>query len=98
MTIRAPNTYGEAMPNPFRIIKAISSILAIITLWSCGNGVEIIHILTDRKELASAVEIFDADDDDVIITIRHVPVIDAGIIETEQPDLVIGAYLSSPEI
>ena len=98
MTIRAPNTYGEAMPKPFRIIKAISSILAIITLWSCGNGVEIIHILTDRKELASAVEIFDADDDDVIITIRHVPVIDAGIIETEQPDLVIGAYLSSPEI
>ena len=37
MTIRAPNTYGEAMPKPFRVIKAISSILAIITLFNTAR-------------------------------------------------------------
>ena len=98
MTIRAPNSYGEAMPKPFRAMKAIIFLLALLTLWSCGDGVETIHILTDRKELASAVEIFDAADDKVIITIRHVPVINTEMIETEKPDLVIGAHLSSPEI
>jgi hypothetical protein len=98
LTIPPRVTYGEAMQKPLRIIIMFFAFLTIITFSSCGNKIETVHILTDRKELASAVEIYDALDESTIITIRHIPVIDAGIIESEKPDLVIGSDLSSTEI
>jgi len=67
-------------------------------LSSCSDRVETIHILTDRKELASAAEIYNTVNDDVIVTIHHVSGIDDETIRNEHPDLVIGSFLSSPEI
>lgn len=98
MTILPPVTYCEVMLKILPKVRVTVLFLIIVTLFSCTNRPETIHILTDRKELASAVEIYDAADDGIILTIRHVPIIDAGIIENENPDLIIGSELNSPEI
>lgn len=74
-------------------------ILAILwTLGSCNRTPELIHILTDRKELASAIEIYDSAHEEVIITMRHVAAVDETLIESENPDLVIGTHLNATEI
>ena len=80
------------------IFRVSVLLLIIVTLFSCSNKPETIHILTDRKELASAVEIFDAADSSTTFTVRYVSIIDADIVKNENPDLIIGSELNSLEI
>lgn len=98
MTIRPSLSYCEAMLKILPIVRVSVLFLIIVNLFSCANKPVTIHILTDRKELASAVEIFDAAENSITLTIRHVPIIDAGIVEIENPDLIIGSDLNSLEI
>ena len=83
----------------FRRIRAVLLVPVLAgVLASCSRSPEIIHILTDRKELAAAVEIYDAANPDVILTIRHVESIESAILEAGDYDLVIGAHLNAEEI
>ena len=56
------------------------------------------HILTDKKELAVAIEMFAGDYPGERITLRHVETIDAAVAESESPDLIIGSNLNTPPL
>jgi len=91
-------SYGEAMHKPVPLFPLLLILTLLPGLSSCSDRVETIHILTDRKELASAAEIYNTANEDVIVTIHHVSGIDDKTVENENPDLIIGSFLSSPEI
>jgi len=91
-------SYGEAMQKPVRHTKVSLILFASIFLSSCTDKVTTLRILTDRKELASAAEIYNSANENVIVTIHNVSIIDDEVIENENPDLVIGSFLSSSEI
>jgi len=55
-------------------------------------------LLTDRKELALAVEAYDFENDRVSITLSYTENISAEKIQFEKPDVVIGKNLSSMDI
>ncbi len=73
-------------------------IVLMLCLISCQPEVDVIHILTDKTELAIAVEIFAGLNDDVQITLRHVPFIDADTLRENKPDLVIGDDINTAAI
>jgi len=91
-------SYGDVMYNPVILLPLLLTLTLLPGLSSCSDRVETIHILTDRKELASAAEIYNTANEDVIVTIHHVSGIDDKTVENEHPDLIIGSFLSSPEI
>ncbi len=68
------------------------------TISSCHHGFKKLHILTDRKEMASVVEMYGALNPGLVVTFRYVDSIDTEAIKAENPDVVIGADLSAPEI
>ncbi len=73
-------------------------IVLILCLISCQPEVDIIHILTDKTELAIAAEIFAGLNDDVQITLRHVPFIDVETLRENKPDLVVGDDINTAAI
>jgi len=91
-------TYGDAMQKPHLYVPLLLSLFTLISLNSCSEKIETLRILTDRKELASAVEIYNNSNTNTIITIHHVEGIDDEVIKNNNPDIVIGSFLSSPEI
>ena len=91
-------SYGEAMQKPVHHTTASIILFAFIFLSSCTDKVTTLRILTDRKELASAAEIYNSANENVIVTIHNVSIIDDEVIKNENPDLVIGSFLSSSEI
>ncbi len=91
-------SYGEAMQKPVRHITLNLILFAFIFLSSCTDKVTTLRILTDRKELASAAEIYNSVNEDVIVTIHNISIIDDEVLKNENPDLVIGSFLSSSEI
>ncbi|MDT8299601.1 MAG: hypothetical protein RQ801_14940 [Spirochaetaceae bacterium] len=84
--------------NPYTITAMFLTLIILLTLGSCGSGSDSLHILTDKKEMASVVEVFDASTDDLSVTMSYVEAIDITMIESEDPDLVIGDYLSSSDL
>ncbi len=86
------------MHRRFQAILFIVILTLLYLLVSCVKAPEVIHILTDRKELTTAIELYDAAHDDLIITMRHVSAVDASLIDSENPDIVIAADLSAAEI
>ncbi len=91
-------SYGDDMQKPARRITFYLILSASIFLSSCADKVTTLRILTDRKELASAAEIYNSAEKNVIVTIHNVKMIDDEVIKNENPDLVVGSFLSSSEI
>ena len=98
LTPRPRFSYGDAMQKPVHHITFYIILSASIFLCSCTGKVTTLRILTDRKELTSAAEIYNSTDENVIVTIHNVSMIDNEVIKNENPDLVIGSFLSSSEI
>ena len=95
--------YGESMPKSSLFDQARFPalgmlVLALLTASSCTGEGERLHILTDRKEIASAAEMYGTANPGTIVTFRHVDAVDAAAIERERPDVVIASGLSAPEI
>jgi len=88
------------MVRPMTILRrtGFAAILLTAVLASCDRHGETLRILTDRKELASAIEMYDSIEPDLTISWRMVGAIDADILEDARPDLVIGSHLAAPEI
>ena len=57
-----------------------------------------VHILTDRRELALAIQIYDAANADILMTFHESNAINSRLIGLEKPDLVLGSHLSAPEV
>lgn len=91
-------SYGDAMQMPVRHLTVSLILFVSIFLGSCTGKVTTLRILTDRKEMASAAEIYNSANEDVIVTIHNISIIDDEIIKNENPDLVIGTFLSSSKI
>ncbi len=72
--------------------------LSSLLLVSCSPASNTLTILTDRKELASAVEIYSTMEDAPEITLQHIPSIDLAVLKKENPHLVIASYLEAPEL
>jgi hypothetical protein len=84
--------------NSYTITAMFLTLITLLALGSCGRSAGSLHILTDKKEMASVVEVFDASTDNLSVTMRYVEAIDITMIESENPDLVIGDYLSSSDL
>ena len=98
MTTGLRFSYGDAMHKPHFLLSTTVPLLFLFLLGSCTDKVKTVHLLTDRAELASAVEMYNAANEDVLITIHQVESIDDELIKSEKPDLIIGSYLSSSRI
>ncbi len=81
----------------FRIASSLVFV-GIILQTSCTPAPKKLKILTDRTEMASAVEIYRGLNRNIIITLHHVSSVNASILQKEQPDLVIASHLNAPEL
>lgn len=77
---------------------AILHIGVISILFSCGQSMETVRVLTDQPELASAVAIYNNLHENIHIILQHAPSIESSDIDTYTPDIIIGKEINSPAI
>ena len=83
-------------------IKSVISILIIIFTvmqsTSCRKDSREITLLTDNPGIAAAAEMYNAENPEVLITLHTVPFIELSVIESVNPDIIIGSYIYSDSI
>jgi len=83
-------------------IKSVFSMLIIIItvmqISSCGKNTVELTLLTDNPGIAAAVEMYNAENPDVFITLHTADFIELSVIESVNPDIVIGSYIYSDGI
>lgn len=70
----------------------------ILFFTSCNRSSNVLHILTDKTELAVAAQIYGSLNNDVRMTLQHVPAINADTVRDVKPDLIIGEDINSSAI
>lgn len=62
---------------------------------SCGDSIERFYLLSDRTELAIAVEMYEKTHSNIKVSFQHKGEIDANTVNTEQADLIIAEDINS---
>lgn len=78
-----------------KLLKAGSLIVLLLFFYSCSNSAETLHLLSDRSELAIALEIYQQSHPNLHVIFKHVEKIDTRTVEQINPDLLIATDIHS---
>ncbi|MCG8451952.1 MAG: hypothetical protein MI717_02065 [Spirochaetales bacterium] len=79
-----------------RVVFLCSFLLSLLV--SCTPQPKILSLVSDKSEMATAAALFDAANDDVHVLFHHVSSLDATLIKSLNPDIIVGDGLEAVEI